>query len=87
MDELTFNGILLAPLIVAVVEAMKRVLNMPSKYAPVATVILSVLAYGAIQYAATNSGFYFGFEQFLNALIIALSSTGLYSVGKTYLTK
>ncbi len=87
MADLTFNGILLAPIIVAIVEVLKRYFYLDSRYAPIATAALAVLAYAAIQFADTSAGFAFGFEQLLNALIIALSSSGLYSVGKTYLQK
>lgn len=85
MAELTLNGIVLAPIIVALVEVLKRYLYLDSRYAPVATAILSILAYVAIQFATTDPQFADGFEYILNALIIALSSSGLYSVGKTYL--
>lgn len=85
MADLTFNGILLAPIIVAIVELLKRVFYLKPQYAPIVTAILAVLAYAAIQFAGTSADFAFGFEQLLNALIIALSSSGLYSVGKTYL--
>lgn len=85
MAELTLNGIVLAPIIVALVEVLKRYLYLDSRYAPVATAILSILAYVAIQFATTDPQFADGFGYILNALIIALSSSGLYSVGKTYL--
>ena len=87
MEDLVFNGIVLPPVIMAVVELLKRVFYLKPKHVPIATAILAVLAYGAIQVAMTNQEFALGFEYLLNALIIALSSSGLYSVGKTYTKK
>lgn len=43
--ELVVGGIALLPIIVALVEGLKRI-GLPTKYAPLANAVLSVLGYG-----------------------------------------
>lgn len=78
LPPLEFGGIALAPVIVAVVELLKRV-GLPTQYAPVANAVLSALVYVGITYvnAGTIPAGLVGYV--LNTLLYFLSAYGLYS--------
>ena len=60
MPELQIGDILLMPIIVAVVEALKRLAKLPTQWAPVATAILAVVGYGLAFAPANRTGRSYG---------------------------
>lgn len=79
--DLTINGIALLPIIVAVVELAKR-LGLKTDYAPWLTGVLSVLGYVLVQGVKVYPEYTNYVVMVLTAVLVFLSSTGLYTVGK-----
>ena len=76
MDSLIGVGVV--PLILGVVEAIKR-LGVPSQFAPLISVVVGV----AITLFTTGTGV----ESVINGVLLGLSASGLWSGGKVMLGK
>jgi len=84
MDNLELFGIALMPLIVAVVEFLKKTFGLPTDYAPVVSAILAVAGYWLISYVSQNPDMAASAEFWINALVIFLGASGFYGVVKHY---
>lgn len=83
MPDLTFGSIALMPVIVGIVEFAKRYFGLQTKHAPIATAILSVIGYAVIVITQQNPDLSQPAEHAIQAIIVFLGSSGLYSVGKS----
>lgn len=75
--ELYLGSIALMPVVVGIIEALKRV-GLPSKYAPLANLLLSTAAYVVVTIAAGDPVFAKGAMTAVEILIILLGSWGFY---------
>ena len=86
MPELQLAGVLLAPVVVALVGVAKK-LGMPVKYAPWLNGGLSVLFYGLMVLAQLVPGSIEPMTYGVNALVIFLAAAGFYdryqAIGKS----
>ncbi len=87
MPELSLGDITLMPIIVGLVQVLKTYAGLDSKYAPLATAILSIIGYALIVVADFHPQTGEWIQYFLNALVLFLSATGLYNIGKTITVK
>lgn len=78
MPELMVDGILLAPIVVALIELFKR-LGMPLEYALWANGALSLLGYGLVVLIVQQPELVEPVKIGLNALVVFLVGAGLYS--------
>ncbi len=76
--ELQIGAIALAPIIVGLVEVAKA-LGLDVKYAPWATGLLSLVAYGAVVLVEQRPDLLQPLLYALNALIVFLVATGFYN--------
>jgi hypothetical protein len=86
MPELQIGDILLMPIIVGIVEGLKKFANLPSRWAPVATAVLAAVGYGLMLWANINPEMVVWIQHGLKVIILALSAAGLYATGKFYIT-
>lgn len=87
MPDLTFGTIALMPIIVGLVELAKRYFNLKSEHAPILSALLAVLGYALIVAVQIEPSLQSPIQHGLTALIVFLSASGLYSVGKTVVSK
>ena len=81
VPELQLGAILLAPIIVAIIELVKKA-GMPTQYAPWANAGLSVLGYGLILFVEQMPQYEEPALMVLNMLLVFLSAAGVYDVAK-----
>jgi hypothetical protein len=86
LPELQIGGILLAPIIVAVVEAAKLA-GLPTPWARWLSAILSVAGYAATFAIANRPDLLEPISIALNALVIFLTTAGLYHQAKAALSE
>lgn len=86
LPELVVGGILLVPIIVALVELAKSV-GLPTQYAPWLNGVLSLAAYGLVVLVAQVPDALEPVTYGLNALIIFLSAAGFYDRAQAILKK
>lgn len=72
------GGILLVPIIVALVEVAKSYFGLPSKFALLLNAILSVVGFALVQAVGLNPEIEPWVVTVLQALIVFLSAAGLY---------
>ena len=77
MSELVIGGVLIVPVIVALIEMAKQ-LGMPSRYARWLNAALSVLAYGLVQWSVQSPDVVPVLTMIMTALVIFLSAAGFY---------
>jgi hypothetical protein len=78
MDFELINGIVAVPIIIGLIEVLKRVLGMDAKLAPVVAVVLGLAAsFGVTYFGETEA-----FEAVVLGLAVGLSAVGLYSGSK-----
>ncbi len=81
MPELVIGGIALVPVIVTIVQILKR-LGLPADYAPVANGLLTVVAYLLMLWTQTAPQYESYVVLGLQILVLFLTSAGLYTTGK-----
>jgi hypothetical protein len=86
MPELVVDGIVLAPVIVALIELFKR-LGMPVDLAPWANGVLSLAGYGVVVLIAQQPDLIEPVKIALNAVIVFLTGAGLYTTIKHVLRR
>jgi len=83
IDFTLVEGVSAVAIIIAVIEIVKRVFKMDTKYSPVVAIVLGV--------ALSLTHTYFGTEQLFEAIVMgiatALSAVGLYSGTKNTIEK
>lgn len=77
MPELTVGGIMLVPLIVAIIEFLKKY-GLPKDKAPLANGILNVVAFAVMLYVRANPEVTDVVVTALQVLMIFLSAMGFY---------
>ena len=86
-DNLSWGGLALSPIIVAIIEGLKAG-GMPASYAPLANFWLAAIAQATVYILTTN---YPTAETtvlaFVQTAVLFLTSAGLYDRLKPYLTK
>jgi len=81
MENVQLFGITLAPVILATVQLLKM-WGLPSRFAPIAALILSVFGVWLVEYVAVGPGNVEFIEWALTMLVSFLGSMGLYDGGK-----
>lgn len=80
MDDLTYNGIVLAPIIVGLVTLLKHY-GMPAKFAPLANGLLSIGALALVQTAQGWAGVNVA-DFAINAIVLFVATAGVYDLGQ-----
>ena len=78
---LEIGGILLVPIIVALVEGAKAFLGLPPKYAPLLNAVLSVLGVLLVQYTSGSPETQPTVVLALQMAVLFLTNAGLYREG------
>jgi len=86
MDELSIGGILLVPVIVAIVELAKKV-GLPSDYAPYANAALTVVGYVGMVLLGQYPEYTEIAVHALNAVILFLTAAGFYTTASHFVEK
>ena len=77
VPELQIEGLLLAPIIVAVIAALKM-LGVPTKFAPWINAVLSVAFYILMIFVTAQPEYLQGVNIVLNSVMVFLAAAGFY---------
>lgn len=81
--DLTIGGIALVPIIAGILELLKRA-GLDVKYVPWLNIVLSVLAYTAIQLLVVKPELLQPAVIIINGIVVALAAAGVYSTTRYY---
>ena len=85
MVELTIGTIALVPIVVGIIQMLKK-LGLPDDYAPWANAALTVVGYMVIVYVKSNPRYEQPVEMVLNGIMVFLSAGGFYEVASRTVT-